>query len=106
MLALSLATLLVLPVLPSRADPIHIDIVQRAPSNHGASFYHSVAEKIRAKYGYATASQQTRRGVHGVVRRGSTGNLGILNEVGFLALASFISHSFRTRTKMPATLVP
>ncbi|XP_006460688.1 hypothetical protein AGABI2DRAFT_192307 [Agaricus bisporus var. bisporus H97] len=75
MLALSLAALL-LPVLDVRADPVHIDLVKRAPLNHDAAYYHNVAEGVRAKYGYS----MTRRGVHGVVQRASTGNLPILNQ--------------------------
>lgn len=88
MLALSLAALL-LPVLDVRADPVHIDLVKRAPLNHDAAYYHNVAEGVRAKYGYS----MTRRGVHGVVQRASTGNLPILNQVSFFATSpSTLSH--------------
>ncbi|KAF9449184.1 acid protease [Macrolepiota fuliginosa MF-IS2] len=75
------AFLLLLPVLPTSADPIHISLARRAAGPRNLTDYAAIADSIRAKWGYSTSPlTTTRRGVHGVIKRASAAGLSIINE--------------------------
>jgi len=73
------AGLLLLP-LPTWAEPIHINLAKRSTGHRDASYYASVAENLRIKYGFSTSAKVTTRGVHGVIKRASTAGVPIINQ--------------------------
>lgn len=82
MIPLSLAPyLLLFQALSVSADPIHINLARRGSGPRNATYYAGIAEGIRAKYGFTTAAEIARRGVHGVVKRANTAGIPIINQV-------------------------